>query len=916
MDSSQAASFPTTAYRPEISTGDAERTVLSAGTEAGVVKPEIIPGYEMVKEIGRGGMGVVYLARQQSLNRLVALKMILAGNHASSSDLLRFKTEAEAIAQLQHPHIVQVIETGECQGNPWFSMEYVAGGSLDKRMQGRPLPAREAARVTSMLAEAVAHAHARGVLHRDLKPGNILVQDVDGQPSTVDSTQKPVRTTPGRGNTVVLDSVKEVNEGTVGQSLVTLKVTDFGLAKQLDDARTWTGAKTQAGTVMGSPSYMAPEQAAGDNTQVGPTVDVYALGAILYELLTGRPPFRASTSWDTIVQVLNDEPVAPTRLMPRLPKDIETICLKCLSKDAKKRYGTVAELDADLQRFLQDEPIQARPVAWWERTWKAAKRRPTLAGLVLTALLAVGTIIALIAIGNARLQIERDNAQTERDRAMVAMKKAESEQKKAQKRLEKAVEAVEKLLTRTASENWARRPELQEERKKLLEEAVAFYQSFLEQESEDPLLRREAARVYYRMAGVYLLLGDSVNAQEVLKKTKALQDALCTDFPENLDYKHDLIKTESFLASAVMMQGEMTTSFNMHEKAAKHAEALAQAFPENVEFKITQVRSYLNLSYYYLNSNPKTASYYIEKARNLGKEIYQADSKPYANQLAYLSPLVDAANYYLNLNNQKEVRKLLEEIQPVLAKLETESAPSVQDRDQYETLHAKYVIINGYAMVRSGNHEAGENELRRGVALLDTMLSQRPKMYPVRMLQMNALQTLGDVQDRQQKLVESKKTIERSFNLQDQMIRELPQLKYLKNSSTRQRSMMLVMRARDGAIKGYERSAEDFLKTTKAQDDLDAVYNVACGYAQAYQHADSESKDKYAKRSLALLEELFQKNYFTTPRILHLVIDPDIAPLRNRDDFKLFMKRFDTTKKSAFQFGKYEYVTFGVDQPE
>lgn len=899
MDSSQAASFPTTAYKPDISTGDAERTVLSAGNESSGARPQLIPGYDMVKEIGRGGMGVVYLARQQSLNRLVALKMILAGNHASSSDLLRFKTEAEAIAQLQHPHIVQVIETGEHQGNPWFSMEYVAGGSLDKRLQGRPLPAREAARVTSMLAEAVAHAHARGVLHRDLKPGNILVQDVDTQPSTVDSTQKPVRTTQGRGNTVILDSVKEAGEGTAGQSQVTLKVTDFGLAKQLDDARTWTAARTQAGAVMGSPSYMAPEQAAGDNAQIGPAVDVYALGAILYELLTGRPPFRASTSWDTIVQVLKDEPVAPTRLMPRLPKDIETICLKCLSKDPKKRYSTVAEFDADLQRFLRDEPIQARPVAWWERTWKAAKRRPTLAGLVITSLLAIAAIMTLIAFGNARLQIERDNAQIERDRAMVAMKKAEIEQKKAQKRLEKAVEAVEKLLTRTASESWARKPELQEERKKLLEEAVAFYQTFLEQESEDPLLRREAARVYYRMAGVYLLLGDATNAHDVLKKTKALQEALCAEFPENQEYQHDLIKTESFLGSAIMMQGAMTTSFNMHEKAAKQAEALSQAFPENVEFKITQVRSYLTLSYYYLNSNPKTASYYIEKARNLGKEIYQADSGPYANQLAYLAPLVDAANYYLNLNNQQEVRKLLEEIKPVLAKLETQSAPSVQDRDQYETLHAKYIIINGYAMVRSGNLEAGENELRRGVALLDTMLSQRPKMYPVRMLQMNALQTLGDVQDRQQKLNEAKKTMERSFKIQDQMVKELPQLKYLRNSNVRQRSMMLVLRARDGAIKGYERSAEDFLQAPQTQEDLDAVYNVACGYAQAYQHADTADKDKYALRSLALLDELFQKNYFTTPRILHLVIDPDIAPLRNRDDFKMFMKRFDTTRKSS-----------------
>ncbi|HQR44180.1 MAG TPA: protein kinase, partial [Gemmatales bacterium] len=363
----------------------------------------------------------------------------------------------------------------------------------------------------------------------------------------IDSTHKPGRIGPGKGNTVVLDSVTDSKETTGQQTLVTLKITDFGLAKQFGDGHSMAATRTQAGTVMGSPSYMAPEQASGDASLLGPTVDVYALGAILYELLTGRPPFRASTAWDTIMQVLHDEPVPPTRLMPRLPKDIDTICLKCLSKDPKKRYASVAELDADVQRFLSDEPIHARPVAWWERTWKAAKRRPTLAGLVVTALAAIAVIIALISTNNARLQEERDNAQSERDKAKVAQRKAEDEQRKAQKRLEKAVEAVEKLLTRTASENWARRPELQDERKKLLEEAVAFYQSFLEQESDDPLLRREAARVYYRMAGVYLLLGDSVHAQEVLSKAKGLQESLCTEFPDNAEYRHDMVKTVNFM---------------------------------------------------------------------------------------------------------------------------------------------------------------------------------------------------------------------------------------------------------------------------------------------------------------------------------------------------------------------------------
>lgn len=904
MEPLDISTSPTIAYREATPGIESDQTLMShAAGKASPSMPQLIPGYEMVKELGRGGMGVVYLARQQSLNRLVALKMILSGQHASEIDLARFKTEAEAVAQLQHPHIVQVIETGDHQGTPWFSMEFVAGGSLERRLQGRPLPPREAARITSMLCEAVGHAHSRGVLHRDLKPGNILVHEVESHSTMSDSTQKPGRLA-GKGNTVVLDSINESPVGSAQQIPVTLKITDFGLAKQVEEGKTIIGSKTQAGTVMGSPSYMAPEQAAGDLAHVGPAVDIYALGAMLYEMLTGRPPFRASTALDTLLQVMNDEPVPPTRLMPRLPKDIETICLKCLAKDPKKRYHNVTELDADIQRFLSDEPILARPISWWERTWKAAKRRPTLTGLIFTAIAAVSAIIAIILIDHATLQRERNIAKDERDKALVAMKKAEQEQQKAQKRLEKAVEAVEKLLTRTASENWARRPELQDERKKLLEEAVTFYQSFLEQESDDPMLRHEAGRVYFRMAALYLLLGDSKNAQEVLSKTRDLQESLCKEFPNNVEYQHELVKTVNLLGNAEVMQGQFNSSLNTFEKAAKKAEALAQAFPDNVEFQLTQVRTYLSLFYFFQAKDLKQATLYLQQAMTLAKTIYDKDSKPYLNQLSYLSTLIESAQLKLNQNQPADVKVMLEKIKPLLTQLDGQAAPTVQDRDQYETLNAKYAIIHGYSMVRSGDSAAGEAELRRGVTMLDTMLTLRPKMFPVRMLQMNALQTLGEVQDRQQKKGEAQATIDRSFKMQDQMLKDMPHMTFLKGYGSQQRSQMLVMRAREGAVTGFDRSAEDFLHSRQVSQNLDLIYNVACGYAQASQHGADETKEQYAKRSMALLTELYQKKYFTIPRIEHLLIDPDLAPLRERDDFKAFMKRFTTRRVTSTSSSK------------
>jgi serine/threonine-protein kinase len=260
-------------------------------------------------------MGVVYLARQLRLKRPCALKMILAADHAGPVAVGRFLAEAEAVARLRHPNVVQVHGAGDHDGHPYLELEYVEGGSLAQALDGAPWPPRRAAALVEALARAMAEAHRLGVVHRDLKPANVLLTP-DGAP----------------------------------------KVTDFGLAKSLGDA-----TLTRPGTVLGTPSYMAPEQAEGGVERAGPGVDVYALGAILYELLTGRPPFRGESVLDTLRQVKSTEPVSPSRLAPALPRDIETICLKCLEKDPLRRFPGAADLADDLARFLAGESILARP---------------------------------------------------------------------------------------------------------------------------------------------------------------------------------------------------------------------------------------------------------------------------------------------------------------------------------------------------------------------------------------------------------------------------------------------------------------------------------------------------------------------------------------------------------------------------
>jgi WD40 repeat protein/tRNA A-37 threonylcarbamoyl transferase component Bud32 len=301
-----------------------------------------ISGYEILGELGRGGMGVVYKARQTRLNRLCAVKMILAGAHAAPEAAARFLAEAEAIAKLEHPHIVRIHHIGEADGLPFVELEFVPGGSLDQRLDGTPWPPLRAAQLAVQLACGIAEAHRLGIVHRDLKPGNILLA-ADGTP----------------------------------------KITDFGLAKALGSESGLTGSEA----IMGSPSYMAPEQAGGRTKDAGPTADVYAAGAILYALLTGRPPFRGATILETLEQVKTVEPVPPSRLVPRLPQDIETICLMCLQKDPARRYESAAVLAEDLRRFQAGEPIVARPVGRVERAWRWCRRNPAVSGLTAIALL-------------------------------------------------------------------------------------------------------------------------------------------------------------------------------------------------------------------------------------------------------------------------------------------------------------------------------------------------------------------------------------------------------------------------------------------------------------------------------------------------------------------------------------------------
>jgi WD40 repeat protein/tRNA A-37 threonylcarbamoyl transferase component Bud32 len=379
----RVSSEPTVSHEPVKSESESSATWLTASGP--VAHP---PGFVIVAELGKGGMGVVYKAEQIDLKRVVALKMIRAADDATAQERDRFRAEAESLARLRHPNIVSIYEVGEHQGRPFFSLEYLEGGSLNHKLAGNPQPPNEAAALVEKLAAAVEAAHRANIVHRDLKPANILLTAA-GEP----------------------------------------KITDFGLAKQLDVDR----GQTRSGAIMGTPSYMAPEQAKGLGKEVGPGADIYALGVILYEMLTGRPPFKGATPVDTLLQVAQDEPVPPSQLLKKIPVDLETICLKCLRKEPAQRYGSAGELARELRSFLEGRPIQARPIGAWERALKWSKRRPAAAALLAVSVLATLGFLALLVYFTGELAAERNVAVAEKNTAQKQKEIADDAKSKAEK---------------------------------------------------------------------------------------------------------------------------------------------------------------------------------------------------------------------------------------------------------------------------------------------------------------------------------------------------------------------------------------------------------------------------------------------------------------------------------------------------
>jgi len=474
-------------------------------------------------------MGIVFKARQRKLNRIVAIKMILAGQLADKTDVDRFYTEAEAAATLSHPNIVKIYEIGEVQGQHFFSMEYIEGQSLADLVRENPLAPRRAAEFIQTIAETMQFAHEKGIVHRDLKPSNVLV----------DAQERPL-------------------------------ITDFGLAKHQENE----AQLTVSGAVIGTPSYMPPEQAEGKGNLIGPQSDLYSLGAILYELLTGRPPFRAASPFETIRQVIQDEPLSPRLVNPGVPRDLETICLKCLQKDLARRYATSQDLADELGRYLRGEPILARPISTLARFWRLCRRFPVASAAIAAAAL----LLVTTAVVSTSLSIVTARALTASEQS-----------------LRDAMAVVEDFLTKVSEDTLLNQPGLQPVRRELLEKALAYYQKFLKQRANDPRVQSELAGAMFRVGQITELLESPDKALPSYERAREMQVAQLARSPRDPQRLKALGNTLNAIGTVRVKQKEYDLAREEYRQAIGVRKQLADLRPGDSEFQRVLANTHMNL---------------------------------------------------------------------------------------------------------------------------------------------------------------------------------------------------------------------------------------------------------------------------------------------------------------------------------
>jgi serine/threonine protein kinase/tetratricopeptide (TPR) repeat protein len=751
--------------------------------------------YELLEPIAKGGMGIVYKARQKTLNRIVAIKMILAGQFADQSDIDRFYAEAEAAAALSHPNIVAIHEIGEINGQHFFSMEFIEGKSLSGLIQENPVPPRRAAELTKIITETMEFAHEKGVVHRDLKPANVLL----------DKRQRPL-------------------------------ITDFGLAKQVSN----TSQLTMAGSIVGTPSYMPPEQAAGKIEEVGSWSDLYSIGAILYELLTGRPPFRAATPFETIRQVLETEPPSPRLLNPNVPKDLETICLKCLQKERSRRYASCQELSDELGRYLRGLPIHARPIGQLARFWRLCKRHPIAASSIVLTVIA---LVAATAVSTGfSIQATRALAKAEDSLRKETAAKALAEERKAQadENFRDAMTAVNDLLTQVSENKLKNLPGGQPIREELLQTARKYYERFQNRRQNNPEVENELAASHFRVAKIAVLLGSLDDAVQPLSNAQEMQTRLLSQKPDDPERLKALGDTLTQFGKVWTGKQDFTAASQSYDQAVQIRDRLVSSFSDNVQFQRDLASAHMNAGLLAFNmaqleTDDKAYDSLISKARGHFEKMQPIRERLLArDDLDAVMRKELTADYAMGAYNLGQLARVEDKLNKALDYFKV-AAAKFEEVLEYDPVDLTYQSRLATCRLLVGdlhriNHEAAEarQSYERALSRLETLVKENPSVADYKSLQAGLLLNLFLLEKDEDKQEAARAALERARKIYEGLIDKDPSVALYQ----RDLAVALCELAKEKDLAGMtKKAAEDLAESIRILTQLVTTHPDKVEYA-------------------------------------------------------------------------------------
>jgi serine/threonine-protein kinase len=874
--------------------GPATVDLPDAGAAPPLRKRELptVPGYEILAELGRGAMGVVYKARQARLKRLVALKMVLAGAHASPQQLARFDQEARSVARLQHPNIVQIYEIGEHGGLPYFSLEFVDGGTLHKHIDRNPQPPRMAAELVQTLAQAMHFAHEQNIIHRDLKPDNVLL----------------TRSAPRTAGSVSLESGSRTQTTTTGQTLdasgadapLTPKISDFGLAKTVEADGT---QNTASGAIMGTPSYMAPEQARGDTASAGPLCDLYSLGAILYELLTGRPPFQGATILDTLDQVRNREPVPVHQLQPKVPADLETICLKCLQKEPARRYATCGELADDLGRFLAGHPIHARPISGAERAWRWCRRNPWVAGLgataaVLLVCIAVGAVVVAVrmAAKNKTIQTEKEaaikaqcEAQKSEQDAIAARNAADQNAREAATQAGIALGALQTLVKQVQDrlDEVAGTQQLKED---LLQMALGEVDKVNKAAEKSTSIEATRMSALMQLGHLYKQLGKSpeamaqyrkvyeiAKARVVLKKgTDASRLNLAMSLRTLADMDREVARDMQAVLAHEKEQLAIFEDIDQHPKVDENGDG---SIPKkDVKANLAEVNRRIGIVYLRLGDIPR-AEPHFQKTLDLHRELYAAvETDPKAKPIEKLQQRLNVTVALLAIGDA--AYRLGDP-----ARSSATFAESIRSHEEMLGQNPKSILLKrglAGACILAGDFSLRSGDATRAAALYGRTQTLYAELAQADPKKFDYKWDLGNIHYRRGQLaLRTKDAAAAKTHFQDCLtIRQ--QLADKDAINDRRKTELMLVLAHCGDHARAAGIAAELGKTIKP--DAEFLIDVARCYAQcaAATPADDALRSRYTQAAIQAVETAAKLGYRD---IVYLTTEVDFDPLRKQGGF-------------------------------